>query len=143
MSVFDNFGGNRTIKIPELDDYNLVDAKYEDQVLMVKGIKNIVQNGVTQQQADKFIFVIDKHFNNYSTRELTGIGSEEVNFSVIGAKKIACHIREDSIELFSNNINASDIKEIEESDTSQFIATKSSDFLTAIQGDSLVRITMK
>ena len=142
VSVFDNSGGHYSVKIDELKGYTIVDGKYENKVLIIKGVKSEKINNKIIQHNDKFVIIFNKDFNKYSIRKIADVGSEDVNFAVIESKNIACHIREDSIELFSNDINSKDIKEIQEKDTSNLIAVKSVNYLTAIDDNKLIRITM-
>lgn len=142
VSVFDNSGGHYSVKIDELKGYTIVDGKYENKVLIIKGVKSEKINNKIIQHNDKFVIIFSKDFNKYSVRKIADVGSEDVNFAVIESKNIACHIREDSIELFSNDINSKDIKEIQEKDTGNLIAVKSVNYLTAIDDNKLIRITM-
>lgn len=144
VSLFDQKESHYSIKIPELNEYKLIDAKYENKVLIVKGSKTINHNDKTMVVTDKLVFVFHRNFDKYYVRKIEDIGDEEVNMSVIDAKNIACHIRKETIELFSNDIKVCNhIKEINEDDPSILIAVKSSSFLTAIDGRKIVAITME
>lgn len=144
VSIFDRNMGHYSIKVPEINKYKLIDAKYENRVLIIKAAKTIEHNEKTMVVTDKFIIVFNKNFDKYSIRKIEDANDEDINFAVIESKNIACHIRKDSIELFSNDINlCSQIKEVKEDDTSSFIATKSLTFLTAINDNKLITITME
>lgn len=144
VSIFDNQEGHYSVKVPELNGYKLTEAKYENKVLIVKGSKTISEmDGTTVLVSDKFVIVFHRHLDKYSIRKIKDVSDENVNMSVIETKNIACHIRKDSIELFSNDINScNQIKEVNEDDLSSFIASRSSNFLTAINGKKIVNITM-
>lgn len=144
VSIFDMNESHFSVKIPELNDYKIIEAKYENKVLIVKGVrKYITKEGKFEFKTDKLVVVFHRHLDNYVVRKIEDVGDEEVNMSVIGTKNIACHIRKNSIELFSNDMKlCNQIKSVEEDDPSTLMATKSSNFLTAIDGNKAVTITM-
>jgi len=100
-SIFPIAGNHYQIKLPEISGYRIIDAKYQDKVMMVIG----EQKG----KYDKFIFCFDETFN-YSLRKIENIQSNEINFTVLD-NGICVHGTENCVELFHyKNIN--NIKQI-------------------------------
>jgi serine/threonine protein kinase len=100
-SIFPIAGNHYQIKLPELSGYRVIDAKYQDRVMMIIG----EQKG----KYDKFIFCFDETFN-YTLRKLEDISSNEINFTVLD-NGICVHGTESCVELFHyKKIN--DIKQI-------------------------------
>lgn len=145
VSLFNKNEGHFSIKIPELNKYKIIEAKYENKVLIVRGlIKETAEDGNFVFKTDKLIIVFNRQLDKYVVRKIEDVGDEEVNMAVIETKNIACNIRRDSIELFSNDISkCKQIKEIQETDANKYIASRSINFLTSIEKNKVVKITMK
>ena len=93
------------LNIKELDGYKIIDAKYENNVLVVVGI-------TLQGQYDRFVFRLDK--SNYDCRKVENILFTGLNFVVNDAGVCVLLNEEEHIEIFSNKINSGKVKEIED-----------------------------
>jgi len=108
VSVFPSKGLHYQINVEELDGYKIIDAKYDNKVLFVIGVKN--------GKYDKFIFKFDDNFSQYSLRKEQNINYCGINFVVID-NGVVVHINEaEDLELFSNKKDATTVRVID-SDT--------------------------
>jgi len=84
-----------TKHLPELDGYRVISMHAEGNVCMAVG--------ETKGIYDKFVFVFEKNFGNYSSRKICDISITEINFTALNSGT-TCHITENSeVELFVNN----------------------------------------
>ena len=84
------------VAIPELDGFQILDAKYENQVCMIIGVKNSVTT--------KFILIFNKNFSSYNCR--TTQDDSLINFITLD-NNLCISINEDSsLELFKNDLNS-------------------------------------
>lgn len=105
VSVFPSSKTHYQIPIPELDKYQIIDAKYDNKVLIVIA----VQNG----KYNKFIFKFDDKFKTYSLREEKDISYCGINFIVLDNGTVA-HINEsEELELFHNRKDSTTVKKID------------------------------
>jgi len=94
------------VKIDELKDYQIVAAKYDNNVLMVVASKQGVY--------DKFIFRFDETFTTYDVRIVEDVPMHEPNFVVL-PNGICSHMTtEEKLELFLNRKDKPDTKVVED-----------------------------
>jgi len=106
VSFFPEADKHYQLHIKELDQYRVIDAKYEKKVLIVIGYKN--------GKYDKLIFRLSSTFEEYDIRIVTDVQYSGINFTVLD-NKICIHItEEEKMELFPAVRNQSQIKEIED-----------------------------
>ena len=106
-SVFPTEGVHRQIQCPEFKGYQVIDAKYRDNVLIVIASQKGKYN--------KFILKFDDKFSSYSLRKVVDISYVGINFIVLD-NGVAVHINEDEeLEIFSNKKDSSTIKVIDNS----------------------------
>lgn len=104
FSIFPKENTHHQIHIKELDQYKIIDAKYEKQVLFVIGS----QNG----KYDKFIIRFSSTFAEYDTRVVPDIQYTGINFTVLD-NKLCIHITEDeNLEIFPAVRGQTAIKEV-------------------------------
>ena len=106
-SVFPTVGVHRQIQCPEFKGYQIIDAKYRDNVLIV----------IASQKGkyDKFILKFDSNFSSYSVRKVDDISYVGINFIVLD-NGIAVHINEnEELEIFSNKKESNTVKVIDNS----------------------------
>ena len=95
------------IIIPEFEGYKIIEAKYDNQVLMVIGNK--------KGKYDKFIIKLNSEFNSYLIRKVDDIFYSGINFVVLD-NGIVIHINEnEELEIFSNKKDKNTIKVISNS----------------------------
>jgi serine/threonine protein kinase len=99
FSVFPEAGHHRQTKIPEISDYRITDAKYEQNVLMVIGVEK--KTG----KYTRFVIRFSKDWSGYDVRAIEDITPTGLNFTVkgVGEKGVCvCLTEENKIEIFSN-----------------------------------------
>ena len=92
LVVFPSSGMNYQIVIKELDDYKIVDAKYDRNVLMTVGMKN--------GKYDRIIFRFDTDHRTYDIRVVEDITPSGLNFVVLDSKVAVCLNEEERLEVF-------------------------------------------
>jgi hypothetical protein len=98
------------IRIPEMKGYQVIDAKYDKNVLIIIGNK--------KGKYDKFIFKLADDFLSYDYRKVEDMPYLGINFIVLD-NGIVVHINEDEeIEIFSNKIGKNNVKIINGKDIS-------------------------
>jgi hypothetical protein len=104
-SMFPTAGVHRQIQCPEFEGYQIIDAKYRDNVLMVVASK--------KGKYDKFILRFDSNFSSYSVRKVDDISYVGINFTVL-ENGIVIHINEnEEVEIFSNKKDSNTVKVID------------------------------
>ena len=104
-SIFPESNRHYQIQCPEFKGYQIVDAKFDNNVLMVIGSKN--------GKYDKFIMKFDKQFATYSQRKVENIAYSGINFTVLD-NGIVVHINEnEEIEIFSNQKDSNKVKVVD------------------------------
>lgn len=103
-SIFPKSGEHIQIRMKELDDYRIIDARYQNNVLMVTGVKNGVY--------DAFICRIDG--TQYDLRVKHDITPSGLNFIVLD-NGVTVYINEnDDVEIFSNKKDSSVLNTIDD-----------------------------
>ena len=101
VSLFPKSGTCYEVRAKELDEYQIIDAKYESQVLIVTASKG--------GKYDKFIFRFDEYFQ-YDLRKQEDITTYGVNFTVL-SHELCLHINDnDELEIFSSRKDSSGLK---------------------------------
>lgn len=96
---FPEKGKTEYVKIEELNNYKIVNARYINKLLFVIGRNLANQSG----EYDKFIIKIDK--GKYNLRKIENIDYIDINCAVT-SKGICAHILEDGVlEIFNNQID--------------------------------------
>jgi hypothetical protein len=106
-SLFPSAGVHYQIQCPEFKGYQIIDAKYRDNVLIV----------IASQKGkyDKFILKFDDKFSSYSVREVKDISYVGINFTVLD-NGLVIHINEnEELEIFSNKKESATVKVIDNS----------------------------
>jgi hypothetical protein len=104
-SMFPTAGVHYQIQCPEFKGYQIIDAKYRDNVLMVVASK--------KGKYDKFILRFDSNFSSYSVRKVDDISYVGINFTVL-ENGIVIHINEnEEVEIFSNKKDSNTVKVID------------------------------
>jgi hypothetical protein len=95
------------IRLPELDGYQIVEARLYRHVLMVVGAKG--------GQYDKVIFRFVDDFSAYDSRVVTNISSSGIDFTVLDSGVVVHMTDEDTLEIFSRRKGSREIKAIQDS----------------------------
>jgi serine/threonine protein kinase len=87
VSMFPSSGEHHQLRVPELDSYRIVDAKYDNRILMVIGSKG--------GHYDRFVVEINDTFSGYALRPLVpDITPSGLNFVVLD-NGVCVHLTED------------------------------------------------
>ena len=113
FSMFPAQGHHRQVKIQELNDYRITDAKYEHGILMV------VASHRTTGDYSRFIFRFtgDKNttdWDTYDVRVVDDITPTGINFTVLERGTCICITEDEKVEIFSNQKNSVGVKSIED-----------------------------
>ncbi len=135
-SIFPEPNTSYQFTLEELKGYKIIDAKYDNKILMVIGNKG--------SKYDKFIFKIKDDFTSYSTRKVEDISYYGINFVVL-QNGIVIHINHlEEMEIFSNKDDSAKIKVIDNNSvTGNMKLFKDGTKALFSTGDTLYRIKMK
>lgn len=101
ISIFPKSKNHNSVKIQELNDYKITEAKYEEGILMVVGNK--------KGKYDRLVFRFDKDFN-YDVRTVQDISPTGLNFTVLDNGLCVSINESEAIEIFSRVKGSPDIK---------------------------------
>lgn len=103
-SMLVNGGKAYQVRLPELDGYQIVDAKLERNVLLVL----VVKNG----RYDKLIYRFGKEFGSYDVRVIADLATTGIEFTVLDTG-IVLHLTEDNkLEVFSSVRGSANIRTV-------------------------------
>jgi len=106
-SIFPSAGMHYQIQCPEFKGYQIIDAKYDNNVLMVIGSR--------KGKYDKFVLKFDDKFSTYSLRRVDDISYSGINFAVL-ENGIVVHINDnEEVEIFSNKKDSNKVKVVDSS----------------------------
>jgi len=107
ISIFPKTATCNQLQIPELAGHKVLDAKFDNGVLMV-----IAAN--TQGNHDKFIFRFEAGFKSYDVRVQENVQVSEINFTVLDTG-VVLHMTDTGIlEVFKAHPGAKDVIEIDD-----------------------------
>jgi hypothetical protein len=89
-------------RLPELDGYQIIDAKAERNILIVLAARNSAY--------DKFIFRFDEECATYDVRVCADVTLTDINFVVLASGVCLLMNDRDELELFASRIGASELK---------------------------------
>lgn len=107
LSFFPSSGNHIQIPIKELNEYKILDAKYDHGVLMM-----IVAD--KSGKYNRLVFKFDSDWN-YAIKIVEDISYTSLNFTVLDNGVCVCVNEDEKIEIFSSSKDKSDIKEISSS----------------------------
>ena len=94
--------------IPELDDYQIIDAKYDNHVCILMAHKGA--------EYYRIILTFDEKYNSYKCRVVRGVDYIPLNFIVLDNGVCINIIEDNLIEIFFNKISKVDVNQIEDPD---------------------------
>lgn len=107
-SIFPHSGFCKQIRLNELDNYRVIDGKYEGGVLVIIALNN------SSQQYDRFVTRFNDKFQ-YDVRIEKDVPYSGINFCVLQDKRICVLINEDEeLEIFSSNYGTKSIRKIQD-----------------------------
>jgi len=92
--------------IPELDEFQIMDAKYDNKVCVLTGHKGGVYS--------RFIVIFDDKHDKYTFRAVDDVDYAPINFTCLDNGVCILITDDDAIEIFLNRIDKDDIKRIED-----------------------------
>lgn len=98
-------GSAQQVRLKELDEYRILDARYEGNVLMVVGEK--------KGQYDRLVFRFDGA-GTYDVREVKDIQPTGLNFTVLDHGICVCLNEDEKLELFSARSGSTTLKTVED-----------------------------
>jgi len=106
VSMFPEKGKTYQTAVPELDEYRVVDAKFDRGVLMVIGVK--------QGQYDRLVFRFAHSYDAYDVRMIEDVGATGLNFVSLDSGVCVCMTEEEKLELFSARRGSTAVKVIDD-----------------------------
>ena len=106
ISIFPEPGMCHQINLEEMDGYRIIDAKYENGVLMVVGEKGGSYN--------RLVCRFEKDFKSYDTRLIEDIDYTGLNFTVNNKGICVALVEDEKVEVFQAMKNSPTIKEMDD-----------------------------
>jgi hypothetical protein len=124
------------IRLPELDDYKVIEAKYENHVLMVMGYK--------KGKYDRLIFRMDKDFDKHDCRTIEDVQMTGLNFTVLDKGVCAVLNEDDTLEIFHIQPFSKHVTQIKDKELDGDVQLFHDGIQTlAAKGDKLYTINMR
>lgn len=137
VSIFPQSGKCYQIPIAELDNYQIVQAKYENKILVVIGV-------TTNGKYDRMLFKLDENFNSYSFAKKEDITHTGINFTVTDAGTVILINEDEDVEAFVNNSKSTSSKLIKDNNISSDMKLYHDGTVVLFtQHDKLYKISMK
>jgi len=135
VSLLDAPGRARQVRVKELDEYRVLEAKYDCGVLMVVGIK--------KGKYDRLIFRFSDD-DTYDIRKVEDITPTGLNFVVLDTGICVCLTEEEKLELFSVRKGSKGVKVVEDKALSgDMILAKKAGTLLFARGGKVYTMRMK
>lgn len=106
LSMFPMPGIHRQVKMPELDAYRVIDAKFDNGVLMVVGTRRQNQH----LYYDRLVFRFEQDWSSYDVRKIENISFSGLNFVTLDNGICVSLNEDDEIEVFSNRKGSTGLK---------------------------------
>ena len=92
--------------IPELNDYQIMDAKYENKVCVLTGHKG--------GKYSRFVIIFNDKHNKYKLRQIDDVDYASINFTCLDNGVCVLITDDDAVEIFLNRIDKDAVKRIED-----------------------------
>lgn len=106
VSLFPRSKAGYQVRMPELDVYRIVEAKFEGSVLMVIGTRG--------GKYDRLVFRFDPDFSTYDVRVVSDISPSGLNFITLDSGVCVCVTEEEKIEAFSAKKDGKGMKVVDD-----------------------------
>lgn len=135
FSIFPRSDSSQQINVKELDEYKVIEAKYENNVLVV------IATNIKTGKYSRFVLRFSDTYD-YDIREVEDINYSGLNFTVSDAG-VCVMINEDGkIEAFSNKKGSSQVKIMDIPDSDIILHHEGSRIMFA-KGNKLYKLSMK
>jgi hypothetical protein len=105
--LFPDRGTNHQVPMPELKGHKVLQAKYDNRVLMV-----LAAEGGTYH---RFVFRFNpENFNDYDVRKVEDVAATDLNFITLESGICVCLNEEEQIEIFQNQKGRKSVKVIDD-----------------------------
>ena len=136
VSIFSEPKTHRQIHIKELDKYRIIDAKYDNNILMLIGSNNNIY--------DRFVIKFSDDWKNYDVRIINNVSPTELNFVVLDKGVAICLNEDEDLEVFSNRISHQNVTVINDpAVTGDIKLHKYGGKLYFSKGENLYSMTMR
>lgn len=122
------------IKIEKMAGYRIIDAKYENKVLMIIGYKNDLY--------DRFILRFDDTFSSYDIRKIKNIEIVDLNFVVLDHGAVVFKNEEEKLELFLNQKDAREVKIVDDGSAAPLCLYKDGTALLGTVENKLYKLSL-
>lgn len=95
-----------TKRLPEIDEYQILDARYENRICVLTGHKS--------GHYDRIIIIFDEKHDKYRLRIVKDVDYTPINFTTLDNGVCILITDDDAIEIFLNRIDKPDVKRIED-----------------------------
>ncbi len=92
--------------VPELDDFQIMDAKYDNKVCILTGHKGGVYS--------RFIVIFNDKYDKYICRIVKDVDYSPINFTCLDNGVCVLITDDDAIEIFLNRVDKDNVKRIED-----------------------------
>ena len=99
-------GACHQVRLSELDDFHVIDARIERNILMIVA----TQKG----KYDKFVYRFGRDFADYDLLRYHDISSIDLNFTVLDTGVVIHRVDDNKLELFAATTNSSGIRTIQD-----------------------------
>ena len=106
VSIFPTAGAHYQVHVEQLDKYRIVDAKFDNNVLMVVGEKSGV--------FDRFVVKFTLDYKSYSIKSAKDIHYMGLNFVVLDNGICAMINEDEKLELFSNRADSASVRTVDD-----------------------------
>jgi hypothetical protein len=106
VSLFAKSGGSQQVRMPSLDKYRVLDARYDSGVLMIIGIEN--------GRYDRLVFRFNDEWEPEAPRIVSGIQPTGLNFVTLDSGVCVCLNEDEKLELFKVRAGSPGVKLIED-----------------------------
>jgi hypothetical protein len=136
VSLFPRPGACYQSKVPELKGHKVVEAKFDNGVLMVVAAE--------KGKYHRFVFRFDKDYASYDVRKVEDVTATGLNFVTLDSGVCVCLNEDEQIELFSSRKGSTSVKTIEDPVLGgDMRLVKNQGQLQFFRGNKLYRMKMK
>lgn len=135
VAVFPRSGRCHTVPIPEMDGHRVVDARFENGVLMLVGIRD--------GRYDRLVLRFDERYQTYEVRAVTDIAPTGLNFTVLDNGICVCLNENEELEIFSHRPGSQAMKVIADPAVHGMRLFKEGTQVLGCKGDTVYALSLR
>ena len=136
VGLFPRSGVTHQQHLRELDDYQVIDARYDSGVLMVLGVK--------AGRWDRLVVRFASDFQSWDLRVVEDVGTGGLNFVTLDSGVTVCLTEADELELSPASKGAAGVKRVQDAALGgDMVLSREGGRLLAARRDRLYRLAMK